>query len=119
MNDKLDGISHIISATRYALQGLARAWSEQQAFRHEAAVLGILFVVMLVTEQNLADVLLVLGGWLFVMSIELLNSAVENAFNLISREQDDRIKAGKDMASAAIFLAIAANVGLWIFIFFG
>ena len=119
MDNKLSGISHLIGATHYSLQGLGRAWREEQAFRHEVMVLGGLFLLLLLTEKSLGLMLLTLGGWLFVMSIELLNSAVENAFNLIDREPNDRVKAGKDMASAAIFLAVAANVGLWIIIFFG
>jgi diacylglycerol kinase (ATP) len=118
MEDKVSGVSHLVGAARYSLQGLARAWREEQAFRQEAIVLGILFLALVLTEKSLGLMLLTVGGWLFVMSIELLNSAVENAFNLIDREPNDRVKAGKDMASAAIFLAIAANVGLWIFVFF-
>ena len=118
MDGKKSSLEHLLGATRYSLQGLRRAWQEEQAFRHEVAVLGVLLLALLLTQKNLGLALLTLGGWLFVMSVELLNSAIENAFNLISREPDDRIKAGKDMASAAVFLAIAANVGLWIFVFF-
>ena len=116
---KTGGLGHLVAASRHSLQGLCRAWREEQSFRQETVVLGILFLLLLLTEKSLCLMLLTLGGWLFVMSVELLNSAVENAFNLISREQNDRIKAGKDMASAAVFLAIAANAGLWIFVFFG
>jgi diacylglycerol kinase (ATP) len=111
-------LDHLLDATRYSLQGLRRAWDEETAFRQESLVLALLFLLLLLTEKNTALMLLTLGGWLFVMSLELLNSAVENAFNVFSEEQNDRIKAGKDMASAAIFLAIAANVGIWIFVFF-
>ena len=118
VDKKAINISHLLGATKYSLAGLNRAWNEEQAFRHEVIVLGLLAVLLIVTEKSVGLSLLALGGWLIVMSIELLNSAVENAFNLITLERHDRVKAGKDMASAAIFLAIAANVGLWIFVFF-
>jgi diacylglycerol kinase (ATP) len=110
--------SHLIGAARYSVQGLARAWREETAFRHEVLVLAALCLLILLTEKSPALMLLTIGGWLFVMALELLNSAVENAFNLINENPDDRIKAGKDMASAAIFLAIVANVGIWIYVFF-
>jgi diacylglycerol kinase (ATP) len=116
--DKLMEFGHLFKALDYALQGLRRAWREEWAFRHEVVVLGVLFLLLLVTEKSPALMLLTLGGWLFVMAIELLNSAVENAFDLISKEPNERIKAGKDMASAAIFLAIVVNVLIWIFVFF-
>ena len=100
MENKVTGFNHLINATRYSLQGLSRAWREEQAFRHEGIVLGILLLVLLVTEKSPAMMLLTLGAWLFVMAIELLNSAVENAFNLISREASDRIKAGNEKSKA-------------------
>ena len=117
MDNKVSDFTHLINATRHSLQGLSRALREEQAFRHEAIVLGILFLALALAEKSPALMLLTLGAWLFVMVIELINSAVENAFDLISREPNERIKAGKDMASAAIFLAIAVNVGLWLYVF--
>ena len=47
------------------------------------------------------------------MALELVNSAVERAFDLIDRGYRAEIKAGKDMLSAAVFLAIVFNVILW------
>jgi len=119
MDGKLSCVSHLIEAARCSLEGLDRAWHEEQAFRHEALVLGVLFLLLLLTEKSLGQTLFVLGGWLVVMSVELLNSAIENAFDLIDQEPNERVKAGKDMASAAIFLVIAVNVGLWLYVFFG
>jgi len=52
------------------------------------------------------------------MVVELLNSAIEEAFDLVSTEWNARIKAGKDMASAAILVAMIVNVGIWAFVFF-
>ncbi len=114
---KLLNPGHLLGAAGYSLAGLARAWREEQAFRHEVLVLPVLVVLLLATGKSWSVALLVLAAWLFVMAAELLNSAVENAFDLITREPDDRVKAGKDMASAAIFLAISANAALWIVVF--
>jgi diacylglycerol kinase (ATP) len=118
MDDKMNDVHHLIDAARYSLQGLARAWEEETAFRHEVVVLALLCLLLLITETSPGLMLLAIGGWLFVMALELLNSAVENAFNIVSEEQNDRIKAGKYMASAAIFLGIVANAGIWLYVFF-
>ena len=115
---KLFNFKHLCGATRYSLAGLARAWRQEQAFRHEVVVLAVLCLVLVLCGKPFGLSLLVLGAWLVVMAVELLNSAIETAFDMITTERDDRVKAGKDMASAAIFLAIAANVGLWMFVFF-
>lgn len=109
---------HLLGATRHSLAGLARAWQGEQAFRHEVGVLVMLLLALIATGKDVGDGLLVIGGWLGVMAVELLNSAVEEAFDLVSTEWNARIKAGKDMASAAIFVAMIINVGIWIRVFF-
>lgn len=110
-------LHHLVRAGGYSLEGLARAWKQEQAFRHEVLVLPLLVCMLWLTGKPFGLSILAIGGWLLVMAFELLNSAIETAFNMITLERDDRVKAGKDMASAAIFLAIAANVGLWMYIF--
>lgn len=108
---------HLCGATRYSLVGLAHACRAEQAFRHEVLVLLLLCAVLAFTGKNFNAWLLVVGGWVGVMIVELLNSAVEEAFDLISAEWNPHIKAGKDMASAAIFLAIVVNAGIWVRVF--
>lgn len=109
---------HLLGATRHSLAGLVRAWQGEQAFRHEVGVLVLLLLALIVTGKDVGDGLLVIGGWLGVMVMELLNSAIEEAFDLISTEWNARIKAGKDMASAAIFVAMIVNAGIWVRVFF-
>jgi diacylglycerol kinase (ATP) len=111
--------AHLAGAGKYALAGLRRAWLEEQAFRHEVIVLAALPFALYIRDAAPGLWALALGGWLVLMAVELLNSAVENAFDLITRERDERVKAGKDMASAAILLTLAANVGIWLFVFLG
>lgn len=108
--------SHFVKAGLHSLAGLRHAYQNEQAFKHEVYVLPVLVLVLWLTGKSFGTSMLVLAGWLLVMAVELLNSAIEGAFNMISLERDDRIKAGKDMASAAIFLTISANVGLWLWV---
>ena len=109
--------AHLLGAGKYALAGLRRAWLEEQAFRHEVIVLAALALLLYIRDTGSGLCALTLGGWLVLMAVELLNSAVERAFDLITGEREDRGKAGKDMASAAILLILAANAGIWLFVF--
>lgn len=109
---------HLIHATKYSLMGLIQAFRTEQAFCHEVVVLGILPFLLWFQEKKPLQWLIIISGWLFVMIIELLNSAIEKIFDLITTEIKPTIKAGKDMASAAILLSITINIGLWLYIFF-
>ncbi len=81
-------------------------------------VLALLAVILAATGKNAGEWLLVLGGWIGVMVVELLNSADEESFDLVTTEWNEHVKRGKDMASAAIFLAMVINAGIWAYVFF-
>ena len=97
--------SRLFHATRYSLEGLYYALKHEQAFQYEF----IVFVIVSLIGKSL----LFSGAWLIVMCLELINSSVEKAFDLIDKNFRDEIKAGKDMLSSAIFLAICFNIILW------
>ena len=48
---------------------------------------------------------------------ELINTAIEEALNLITRDYNIAVKNAKDMASAAVFLLLVLNAALWFCIF--
>jgi diacylglycerol kinase (ATP) len=106
-------IARLCRGTRYSLSGLACAFKQEQAFEFEVVVLAILFAVLLWARLSLLRSVALVGAWTAVMALELVNSAVERAFDLIDKEYNAQIKAGKDMLSASVFLAILFNIFLW------
>ena len=106
-------LSRLINATIYSLQGLNFALRHEQAFRYEAIVFIMICVFLLVMPFTVMHKIFLAAIWVIVMAFELVNSAVENAFDLIDKNYRPEIKAGKDMLSAAVFLMIAVNVIAW------
>ena len=105
---------HLMKATKHSLAGLQRAWQAEQAFRHEVLLFPIILLLLFVLRPGAVWSAALIAAWLLVMAVELLNSAIEEAFNLISPEYNLLVKYGKDMASAAIFLALVINGILWL-----
>ena len=104
----------IINASRYSLQGLYHALKNEQAFRYEAFVFCVLCMILCFIPLGLLQKLLIAGMWIAVMCLELINSAVEEAFNLIDKNYRPEIKSGKDMLSAAVFLMVCMNIVVWL-----
>ena len=105
-------IRHLSGALRHSIAGLRRACGEQ-AFKHELLVfVGVLALLACIRPGAVWTAALICG-WLLVMVVELLNSAIEEAFDLASPEFNIHVKYGKDMASAAIFVALLLNAVLW------
>ena len=101
--------SRLWNASRYSLQGLAYALKHEQAFQYETAVFVIMCGVIGVWDLPLY----LAGAWVIVMCLELVNSAAEKAFDLITKDYNPIVKAGKDMLSASVFLAMCCNIILW------
>lgn len=106
-------LKHFVDSTGNTMQGLAQAVKSETSFRQELAGLVALMLVGPLYGLSLEAMLVVLICWLFVMSLELLNVGIEAVCNLVSTDFHPLIKVAKDAGSAAVGVAIFANVALW------
>ena len=110
-------LKRILSASKYSLQGLAYALKNEQAFRYEATVLVVILALFCVLPLGMGQCLFLAGMWLAVMALELVNSAAEKAFDLITADYSPMVKAGKDMLSASVFVMVCFNIACWAIVF--
>ena len=106
--------SRLLNASRYSFDGLIYALRNEQAFQYEAAVLVLLCIMILLLNVPAFRAVILIGAWLLVMCLELGNSAVEKAFDLIDTSIRQEIKAGKDMLSLSVGIMIVFNIILWV-----
>ena len=59
-------------------------------------------------------VLLAIGVLVFLLIVELLNTAIEKLSDRVTRKHDPVIKRVKDMSSAAVGLSLLAAGAVWI-----
>ena len=111
-------LGHLFNAARYSLQGLGHVVRHEQAFRHEVLVLIALIIILTLLRPGTGVSLLVVSAWMGVMIVELLNSSLECSLDLITSERNPMVGRAKDMASAAVFLAVVLNVLLWAWLIF-
>lgn len=107
------GLSRILHAGGYSIQGLLAGWGET-AFRQEAIASFVLLPLAFFLGQDWVEVALLCGGVLLVMIVELLNTAVESAIDRIGPEWHDLSKRAKDMGSAAVLLSLLLCGGIWL-----
>ena len=112
-----EGFFHIFKAAGYSLAGLATGLRLSLAFRQETGILILLVILLAVYQKPVTTWLIALGAWLLVMMAELINTAIEETLNLITKEYNIGVKNAKDMASAAVFLMLAVNAALWLCMF--
>jgi len=114
MKSNKKGLTRIISAFFYSLDGLRSAFRNEEAFRQELYLyLCLLPVIFLVQVPILYKLLLVSVNTL-VLIVELLNSAVESIVDMVTPEYHALAKRAKDMGSAAVLLSTTLAGCMWI-----
>lgn len=105
---------HLFKNTKYALDGLIHAVKTESSFRLELfasvfIILGILFI-----EVDLVYKLVLLISGILVLIVELLNSAVENVVDLVTKEHAPLAKTAKDIGATAVMFSIGLHIVCWI-----
>ncbi|HJV07451.1 MAG TPA: diacylglycerol kinase [Chromobacteriaceae bacterium] len=113
------GVSRLIHAFGYSLDGLKAALRYEDAFRQLVLLALVLIpLAFIIHTQPLARALLVASS-LATLIIELLNSAIEAAVDHTSLERHPLAKRAKDMGSAAQLLGLINLVAVWSLVLLG
>jgi diacylglycerol kinase (ATP) len=107
------GISRILHAGGYSIEGLKTGWGET-AFRQEAIAAIFLVPTAFWLGRNWVETTLLAGTMLIVMIVELLNTGIETAIDRIGPEWHVLSKRAKDMGSAAVLLSLLLCGGVWV-----
>ena len=107
------GPRRILLATKWSLQGLRSAWLYESSFRLEVYLMVLLTPLGLWLGQTGIERVLLVGSGLLVLSIELLNSAIEAVIERYGPEHHELAGRAKDMGSAAVFVLMGNVVLTW------
>jgi len=112
-------LRRIVNATRYSCNGLGQGWRTQAALRYEIYILLGLIPLAWLAGKNPLERALLIGSWLLVIIVELVNSAVETIVDRIGSERHELSGRAKDFGSAAVFCAIVLSAMIWLFLWLG
>ena len=107
------GLRRIWNACGYSLSGLSAAYRNEDAFRQESLLAAAMIPVALLLPVPGIDKALMIASVLFVLVVELLNSAIEAAIDRISLDNHRLSKRAKDIGSAAVLIALINVLATW------
>ena len=107
------GLTRLINAFGYSKDGLAAAWKNEAAFREEVLLAAVAFPLAFYLGQTGIERALLAGSILFILIVEILNSAVEAVVDKASPEKHELAKRAKDMGSAAVLLSLLNAAVIW------
>jgi len=108
------GLMRIWRAAGYSCQGLAAAFRHESAFRQELLLVALLAPCAFWVGRTALQVLLLLASLVWILLVELINSAIEALADAVSIETHPLLGRAKDLGSAAVLLAMLMTAGLWL-----
>jgi len=108
----------LMRATIISLIGLRDAFRLEAAFRLEVLVLIAVIPAAWILKSAGVERALLIGSWMLVLVIEMLNSAIETVVDRIGSERNDLSKRAKDLSSAAVFCSIMLAASVWLLVLF-
>lgn len=93
----------------YCWDGVKSTFRKEESFRLEAIAFVILAIVMGFCPWPWWKKTAMLASYLLIPLVEILNSAIEDICDLITREQNPSIKDAKDKGALAVLFAIFLN----------
>lgn len=112
------GVPRLVAATKYSMSGLRAVFKNEEAFRLEVYAFVILAPLGLWLGETGVERALLVGVVVFVMIVELLNTAIEVVIDRISEDFHELSGRAKDIGSACVLIAMTLGVLVWGLILF-
>lgn len=118
MKHRKFSLSNRLKSFSYAFNGLKILIKEEHNARIHLFVAIVVVMAGFVFKISVNEWFAVLFAIGFVMTVEIINTAIENMADIVSPEKDKRIKKIKDLSAAAVLISAltALVIGLIIFI---
>jgi diacylglycerol kinase len=101
----------VIKSFNWALNGLKTVWLEEINFRLECLIAVLILVTAIFFDFSFTELLAIIVAIIFVISAEIINTAVEDLCNKVQPNQDPLIGKVKDiMAGYVLIVSLGASV---------
>ena len=104
-----------LRATINTWHGLLAAARSEAAFREELVALALAVPLAFVVAGEAWKRFLLIGVVVFLLIVELLNTAIEKLADRVNLAIDPQIGRVKDMGSAAVGVALVMAGAFWLF----
>jgi diacylglycerol kinase (ATP) len=107
------GLERLFKAIGFSMQGLIAAFKNEAAFRQEIYLSVILIPLGFYLGETGVEIALLVSVILLALITELINSGMEAVVDRFGGEQHELSGRAKDVASAAVLIALLNVVLVW------
>jgi len=108
------GLTRLVYAAANSANGLRQALRREAAIRQEVALVVVALPVGVAVAPNPGWYVAMLAALLMLLTVELLNTAIEKLADHVTPDWNAKIGVVKDIGSAAVFVAILIAGLVWL-----
>ena len=108
----------LIKRFKYAFEGILIGIKEEQNMKIHITIMILVIIFGIMLKINTTEWIICILLFGLVISMELINTAIENTVDLITKEKNQQAKIAKDVAAGAVLVSaiVSAIIGLMIFV---
>jgi len=107
---------HFLKNTQYALSGLKHTLKTESSFKLELFLGIFIFFGIYIIDVALIYKLILIVTACLILIVELLNSAIENVVDLVTKDIHPLAKTAKDIGATAVMFSIVLHLLCWFLI---
>ena len=111
-------MKNFVNSFKYAFEGIITGIKTQRNMKIHIIMMGLVIIAGIIFKISKMEwiVCLILFG--LVISLELINTAIETIVDMITKEKNPMAKIAKDVSAGSVLVSaiISAIIGLMIFI---
>lgn len=107
-------MQRLLNAFRHSVRAFNLLIRSERAFQEEAALFVLAIPLAYLLSTSWLGFAILLASVLFLMLVEVLNTAIEATCNAVTRDFRPEIKLAKDCGSLAVLIALTLTAGIWI-----
>ncbi len=101
---------------RYALEGLVHAFKTETSFKLEVFFTLPIMIAIYLLPFAFSSKLMLVSTLILIMIVELLNSAVENVVDLVTKDIHPLAKSAKDIGATAVLFTLVLHGIVWVMV---
>ena len=115
---KMKKEKNIINSFKYAFEGIFTALKAEKNMKIHFIIMILVIILGIILKISRIEWIICIILFGFVISLELINTAIENTVDLITQEKNPKAKIAKDVSAGAVLIAAitAVVVGFIIFV---
>ncbi len=108
----------LINSFKYAFNGVAEAWKKEQNIKIHILIMIFVIIAGFLLKISIAEWIVCLILFAMVISLELINTAIEITVDIAMPKINEKAKFAKDISAGAVLFSaiISAIIGIIIFL---